>query len=222
MTKKVESGRHGPRGPLRPTPDPQPPPRRRAAPFVSTGWLALLLVVVSCAPIQPTLPPSATPSSTPPSASPPPDSPPPVGDGEPAFTLELESGGQSTRLFVFDPEGLLVEAWPADAREAAAAADALARRDIVAARGESHDTLIVAWLVTPCDRRAALTVVATDITVALPPRQGCDAVAIVRAVALRFADPGRAALFRPTLIDALILPEIVPPTPVAPPPTAEG
>jgi hypothetical protein len=117
---------------------------------------------------------------------------------------------------------LVVEARPAVAQEAAAAMEALAESDIVAVRGRSDDSLIVAWLVTPCDRQAALTLVATVITVELAPRQGCDAVAIVRALVLRVADPDRVALFRPTLIDAPILPELVPPTPVAPPPTAEG
>ena len=205
-------------------------PHHTGRSYVPACLVGLLFVLVSCVAATPSLQPVATPGWAPPSSSYPPQVPVPTADspqsssieGQPAFTLDLETGGQSTRLLVFDNESLLVEARPAGAQEAAAAMEALAEAEIVAVRGRTDDTLIVAWLVTPCDRQAALTLRAPVITVELPPRQGCDAVAIVRAVALRFADPDRVALFRPTLIDARILPEVVPPTPVAPPPTAEG
>jgi hypothetical protein len=141
---------------------------------------------------------------------------------QPAFTLDLATGTQTTRVFVFDPEGLVIEARPADAQEAAAALDRLSASDIVAVRGRSDDWVVVGWLVTPCDRQAALTIAAGVITVQLPPRPGCDALAIPRVVALRIADPARAVLLEARLIDAPILPDIEPPTPVAPPPTAEG
>lgn len=166
----------------------------------------MLLLIVACVPAAP----GASPSS---SATP---------ADQPAFTLELETGGQTTRVLVLDPEDLVVEAWPADPPEAAAALNSLTTSDIVILRGESDAWVVVAWLVTPCDRQATLTVVARVITVELPPRPGCDALAIGRAVALRMADPGRAALFEARLVDAPILPDVEPPTPVAPPPTAEG
>jgi hypothetical protein len=140
----------------------------------------------------------------------------------PAFTIDLETAGQATEVSVFDPENLIREARPANGLEAKVAMNGLDQSDIVAVRGRSSDSLIVAWLVTPCDRQANMTVDADLIVVVLPPRPGCDAVAIVRAVALRLADPNRAERLRTRLVDAPILPEIVHPTPVDPPPTAEG
>ena len=99
--------------------------------------------------------------------------------------------------------------------------NALAQSDIVALRPGSDDVVVVAWLVTPCDRQAGLTIAATTITVELPPRAGCDAQGIGHVVALQFAEPARATLMRAQLIPATILPEEEPRTPVAPRPTAE-
>ena len=184
-------------------------------PPTSVGCVAALVLAIACVPNVPTPTPGSSPIPTSgPSSS-------PSGDDQPAFALDLETEGQTTRLFVFDPEDLVAEARPANAQEAAPAMDQLSASDIVAVRGRSDEWVIVGWLVTPCDRQAALTVVATVITVQLPPRPGCDALAIGRAVALRFADPARATLFEARLIDASILPEVVPPTPIAPPPTAD-
>jgi hypothetical protein len=186
----------------------------------SADLVAVLLLTIACVPTGPTPGPNSSPISTPPAS--PSSSPAASSHDPPAYVLDLETGGQTTRLFVFDPYALVVEARPADAREAAAAMDRLLASAIVTLPGRSDEWIIVGWLVTPCDRQAALTVVATVITVQLPPRPGCDALAIGRVVALRFADPARAALFEARLIEAPILPEVEPPTPVAPPPTAEG
>jgi len=167
----------------------------------------VLFVIVSCAPagLPPT--PGVSPTST---------------NDQPAFVLDLETAGQITQVSVFDPEGMVVEVRPADAPETTAAMAALSASDIVALPGRSDEWVVVGWLVSPCDRHGSLTVVATVITVQLPPRPGCDAIAIGRVVAIRVADPTRAAIFTPLLIDSTILPEVVLPTPVAPPPTAEG
>ncbi len=167
--------------------------------LTSAGFVAVLVLMIACGPTGL----SAEPSSS-----------------QPAFVLDLETNGQTTRLFVFDPEDLVVEARPADAQEAAMAS--LSAEDIVAVRGRSDDWVVVGWLVSPCDRQAALTVAARVITVQLPPRHGCDALAIGRVVALRIADPARAVLFEARLFDAPILPDVERETPVAPPPTAEG
>jgi hypothetical protein len=193
--------------------------RTRSARFLmSAGCVAALALTTACVTTRPTAMPSL--SAIPTTGALP--SPSPSGDDQPAFVLDLETEGQTTRIFVFDPEDLVVEARPADAQEAAAAMDALSTSDIVAVRGRSDDWVVVGWLVTPCDRQAALTIEARVITVQLPPRPGCDALAIPRAVALRMADPERAALFEARLVDAPILPDVEPPTPIAPPPTAEG
>lgn len=140
----------------------------------------------------------------------------------PEFVLDLETAGQITRVFVFDPGRVVVEARPADDLEAAAAEDTLFESDVVAFRHGSDDVVIVAWLVTPCDRQTGLTIAAAIVTVELAPRRGCDALAIVRAVALRFVDPAHATRLEARLIPAIILPEVELRTPVAPPPTAEG
>jgi hypothetical protein len=140
----------------------------------------------------------------------------------PAFTIDLVSAGQATEVSVFDPGNLIGEARPANGWEAEIAVNGLDESDIVAVRGRSSDSVIVAWLVTPCDRQANMVIDADLIVVVLPPRPGCDAVAIVRAVALRYTDPGLAGRLRPRLVDAPVLPEAVHPTPFDPPPTAEG
>lgn len=179
------------------------------------GCIAVLLVATSCALAEQ----PATPRSSPASSA---GETPSESTDHPAFVLDLETNGQITQVFVFDPEKIVVEARPARDLEATAAIDALSASDIVAFRGGADDVVVIGWLVTPCDRQAGLTVVARTITVELPPRAGCDALAIGRLVALRLADPARAALFEARLIPATILPEVEAQTPVAPPPTAEG
>jgi hypothetical protein len=124
-----------------------------------------------------------------------------------AFVVDLEAGGKSTEVHVFDPDHTLIDARPADASEVAAALKLLSASEIVAFRGGCDDTVIVGSLVTPCDQQAAVTVVATSVNVELPPRPGCDALGIGRVVSLQFADPARAALMSPHLVPATSLPE---------------
>lgn len=143
-------------------------------------------------------------------------------EGIAAFTIDLETAGQSTQVAVLDPEGLVRDARPADLLEAEAAMTALDQSDIVAIPGRAGDSLIVAWLVTPCDRHATMTVTGDLVEVVLPPRHGCDAIAIVRAVTIRLADSSRIGRLRPRFVDAKVLPEPEPLGSVAPPPTAEG
>jgi len=182
--------------------------------MVKLGLGAVAVVAASCASTGPTPNPSNGSSTSPP--------PSPPSSSNASFVLDLESGGETTQLFVFDPDGAVVAARKADGQETAATMERLAENDIVALRPGSDDVVVVGWLVTPCDRQASLTVAATAVTVELPPRPGCDALAIGRVVALQFADPARAALMRAQLIPPTIVPEDQPRTPVAPPPTGEG
>jgi len=78
-----------------------------------------------------------------------------------------------------------------------AAMDALSQRDIVALRPGSDDVVVVGWLVTPCDRHAALDGGGDRDHRGAPSqaRLRCpgDPVASSR---FQFADPARAALMR--------------------------
>jgi hypothetical protein len=178
--------------------------RFRRSPLRLAGWTATVLGLLACVPVVD----RSTPESSP-------------GLSSSAFDIQLETDGARTAVHVFDPDRTLLVARPAAATEVAAAIELLSANDIVAFRGAADDTVIVGCLVTPCDQQAALTVVARSITVELPPRPGCDAMAITRVVSLRFADPARAALVSPCLIPATLLPEPEPRTPVPPPPTEE-
>ena len=193
---------------------------RHRGDLVGSAACIAVLLVSSCIP---TAPPT-TPSSSTPSAEASTSSPSPASSDGPAFVFDLENDGQVSQLFLFDPGSALASARPADDAEAALALPAIPLgSDIVAIQGESENVVIVAWLPPTCDRQAGLLVEEMAITVELAPSRGCDAVAIGRTVALQFADPVRASDIVTRLIPGEILPEPEPPpTPVAPPPTAEG
>jgi hypothetical protein len=101
---------------------------------------------------------------------------------------------------VFDPDGLVADARAADAAETNAAIVSLADQDVAVLSGATDEQVVVAWVSTPCDRQVALWVQGHALTVEFAPRQGCDALAIVRAVLLRFTTAVRPAAFEVRVI----------------------
>jgi hypothetical protein len=90
------------------------------------------------------------------------------------------------RVVVHDPDDALTGIRLPTATEAADVGNTPMSGDAAAADGRNSKALVVAWVGTVCDRRVDVTVQGTTVTVAPAPRGTCDAMALNRAVTLKF------------------------------------
>ena len=90
------------------------------------------------------------------------------------------------RVVVHDPDDALRGIRLPTATEAADVENTPMSGDAAVADGRNSKALVVAWVGTVCDRKVDVTVEGTTVTVAPAPRGPCDAMALGRAVTLKF------------------------------------
>jgi hypothetical protein len=78
--------------------------------------------------------------------------------------------------------------------------------DIALGRLSDRD-LVLGWIGTVCDVKAILTVAPGHLAVTPLPRQGCDAMAVGRGMALTFAEPTDPKAITVELGARVLLPE---------------
>jgi hypothetical protein len=89
-------------------------------------------------------------------------------------------------VVVHDPDDALTGIRLPTATEAADVGNTPMSGDAAATDGRNSKALVVAWVGTVCDRKVDVTVEGTTVTVAPAPRGPCDAMALNRAVTLKF------------------------------------
>lgn len=147
--------------------------------------------VATIAPASPTL--SAPPSSSPSSSV------------TPLGSVRIPFANREMEVTIIGAPGIVV-AWRAasdqDLEEVAWDGDT----HIAFSRLSERD-FVLGWIGTVCDVTATLTVAPGQLTITPVPRQGCDAMAVGRAVVLTFAEPADPAVITVVLGDTVLLPE---------------
>ena len=149
--------------------------------LVALAGIALVVAACGGSP-SPTASPSTAPSlsSSPPAAS-------PSAAAGTSYSLRLPAdGGKKLRVVVHDPESVLSGIRLPTGTEAADVENTPMSGDAAVAGGRNSKALVVAWVGTVCDRKVDVTVHGATLTVAPAPRGPCDAMALGRAVTLRF------------------------------------
>lgn len=149
------------------------------------GLVALAGIVVIVAACGGSPSPTASPSASAVESSSPVASP--SAQAGKSYSVRLPAdGGKKVRVVVHDPDDALTGIRVPTASEAADVGNTPMSGDAAVSDGRNSKTLVVAWVGTVCDRRVDVTVQGATVTVAPAPRGPCDAMALNRAVTLKF------------------------------------
>ncbi len=140
--------------------------------------------------------PPASPSG---SAAAPESAPPVTASSSPAasssaaagqsFTVRLPAKtGKGVKIIVHDPGKVLTGVRVPTSVETSDVGRAPGGGDASIVGGKNPKSVVVGWAASVCDKKVELTVQGTFVIVAPAPRPDCDAMAVDRAVTLKFAN----------------------------------